>query len=209
MKLPALREIVEERKEKAIETLSASYARNRMPLEEYERLVEYINKIESERELVVVERIVAEYKGDDEPDAPGERSGADLSGPEPDEIDDYEPANYPHYQSSLSNLAILSSRVISGPLKSGSQFVSILGSQHIKIRKADLKKRQTIMDLVSILGETTILVEPGIRVVNKVIPILGGSWTDQKVDMQVRSGDPELVISGAALLGSVTVKLLR
>ena len=61
MNLPALKEIVEERKEKAIENLSDSFAKNRLPLEEYERLVEYINKIESERELIVVEKIVAEY----------------------------------------------------------------------------------------------------------------------------------------------------
>ena len=33
MKLPALREIVEERKEKAIENLSDSFAKNKLPLE--------------------------------------------------------------------------------------------------------------------------------------------------------------------------------
>ena len=205
MKLPALREIIEERKEKAIEALSASYAKNRLPLEEYERLAEYINKIESERELVVVEKIVAEYNEGDAPDANAGSSAA----PSEEDDEDYESEYYLQRQSPLNNLTILSSRVVTGPVKSGSQFVSLLGSQHIKIRKADLRKRQTIMDLVSILGETTIFVEPGIRVVNKVIPILGGSWTDQKVDKQARSGDPELVISGAALLGNVTVKLLR
>jgi hypothetical protein len=61
MNIPALKEIVEERKEKAIDSLSSSFAKNKLPLEEYERLVEYINKIESERELVVVEKMVAEY----------------------------------------------------------------------------------------------------------------------------------------------------
>ena len=55
----SLSEIIEERKGKTIENLSASYAKNRLPLEEYERLVEYINKIESERELVVVEKFVS------------------------------------------------------------------------------------------------------------------------------------------------------
>jgi hypothetical protein len=67
MKLPALKEIIEERKEKAIENLSDSFAKNKLPLEEYERLVEYIQKIESERELIVVEKMVAEYGGSELP----------------------------------------------------------------------------------------------------------------------------------------------
>ena len=208
MKLPALREIIEERKGIAIEKLSDSYAKNRLPLEEYERLVEYINKIESERELVVVEKIVreyareyaAEYDGDDAPKEPAR------------DDDDNEPDNYPHhgsYNYSNSNLALLSSRTIAGPVKSGTQFLSFLGSQHIKLRKADLEKRKTVLNIVSILGETVIHVESGIRVSNKVIPILGGAWTDGKVTKQARDGEALLVVSGTALLGNVTVKLLK
>jgi len=197
MKLPALREIVEERKEKAIDSLSDSFAKNKLPLEEYERLVEYINKIESERELVVVEKMVAEFDGSE---LPGESANAE----EEDEIE-----YYPHYgYNQNSNLAVLSSRTFSGPLKSGSQFVGILGSQHIKVRKSDLKKKKTVLNVLSILGECVIFVESGIQVSNRAIPILGGSWTDAKVSKQARPGEPELVISGAAFLGNVTVKLL-
>jgi len=71
-----------------------------------------------------------------------------------------------------------------------------------------LGKRKTVLNVVSILGESVISVESGIRVSNRVIPILGGSWVDHKVGRQARDGEPELVISGAALLGNVTVKLL-
>ena len=206
MKLPALREIIEERKEKAIENLSTSYAKNRLPLEEYERLVEYINKIESERELVVVEKIVHEYAA--------EYGGSDASDTSVNEYadDEDEPDGYSHHESynySNSNMALLSSRTIAGPVKSGSQFLSFLGSQHIKLRKADLNKRKTVLNIVSILGETVIHVESGIRVNNKVIPILGGAWTDGKVTKQAGDGAPLLVISGTALLGNVTVKLLK
>ena len=206
MKLPALKEIIDERKEKSIENLSNSYAKNRLPLEEYERLVEYINKIESERELVVVEKIVAEY------DVPGEAAGAQTgrSSPSPfDDDDEDEPARYHHSLAANNNLTLLSSRFINGPLQSGSQFVSILGSTEIKVRKEDLAKRRTTLDVVSILGETVILVEPGISVVNNAIPILGGSWINSKVNKQARNGGPELVISGAALLGNISVKLLK
>jgi len=199
MNLPALKEIIEERKGKAIESLSVTYAENRLPLEEYERLVEYINKIESERELAVVEKIVAEYGGDDGRSAPAN-----------DKED--EPGYYSghSYSQSSDNLAILSSRTFTGPVKSGAEYISILGSQHIKIRKLDLDgRRQTVLDVVSILGETVIFVEPGIRVINSAIPILGGAWVDSKLNKQSRSTDPELVISGVTILGNITVKLLK
>jgi hypothetical protein len=208
MKLPALKEIVDERKDKAIESLSESFARNKLPMEEYERLVEYINKVESERELVVIEKIVREYTREytheytREYAAEYDKNGAAA----PEDTDEDEPYHYSH---STSNLTVLSSRTISGPIKSGTQYVSILGSEHIKIRKSDLEKRRNVLNVVSILGESVIFVESGIRVSNNAIPILGGTWTDHKVSKQVCSNEPELIISGAALLGNITVKLLK
>jgi len=204
MKLPALREIVEERKEKAIENLSDSFAKNKLPLEEYERLVEYIQKIESERELIVVEKMVTEY-GDSELPKKSAYGGNEL--PDDDDYDDDDKYNPPEHQG--SSLTILSSRTISGPVESGMQFVSILGSEHIKIRKADLSRRKTVLNVVSILGECVISVESGIRVSNRAVPVLGGAWTDRKVERDAEDGKLELVISGAALLGNITVKLLR
>jgi hypothetical protein len=195
MKLPALKEIIEERKEKAIDRLSDSFAKNRLPLEEYERLVEYINKIESERELVLVEKIVAEH------DAP--------ETPVYDDDEEDEPDYHPRPFRSSGNVAILSSRNFSGPLKSGSEFVSILGSGNIRIRKADLSKRQTVLNVVSILGDCVISVESGIRVNNKAIPILGSSSVNNKVNKQAQEGEPELVIAGIAVLSSIAVKLIK
>ena len=207
MKLPALKEIIDERKEKAVETLSVSYANNRLPLEEYERLVEYINKIESERELVIVEKIVAEYKTDNaaEQDHTPE-DAADYNAAD-DDTADYHPS---YSQSNLfNNLSILSSRVLEGPIKSGSQYVSILGSQYIKIRKADLLRNQTFLDIVSILGEAVVYVEQGIRVNNRAVPILGGAWTNNKVNKSAAPGAKEVIISGAAVLGNITIKVLK
>jgi len=162
MKLPALKEIVDERKEKAIESLSTSYAKNKLPLEEYERLVEYINKIESERELIVVEKMVSEYDGI-QGSAPEEPAAKTPVYDDEDE-DDYHPSYDKRQSYTPGNLAVLSTRMFSGPLRSGTQFVSILGSGQIRIRKSDLSKNKTEINIVSILGDSVILVEPGIRV---------------------------------------------
>ena len=196
MNLPALKEIVEERKEKAIENLSTSFAKNRLPLEEYERLVEYISKIESERELIVVEKIVAEH---------GEKSEKTVDDYE--EEDEDEPDHRRHL--SRNNLTLLSSRTFTGPLKTGSQFISILGNTSIKIRKKHLKNRQTVLNVVSILSDHVIMVESGIRVINNVVPILGDAKTNKKVDKEVQAEGPELIISGTAFLGGISVKLLK
>ena len=208
MSIPALREIIEERKGKVIEALSAGFAKNKLPLEEYERLVEYINKIESERELIVVEKIAAEYgESETRNNASAFRTGTTEYYNRYDREDEVEYESYsrPGLPASLS---ILSSRTLTGPVKTGAQYVSILGSNHIKIRKADLNKWQTILHVVSILGDCVIFVEPGIKVHNRAIPILGGAWTDSKVSRQEQGGEPEIIISGAALLGNITVKLL-
>lgn len=210
MKLPALKEIVEDRKEKAIESLSDSYAKNNLPLEEYERLVEYINKIESERELVVVEKIAREYACENAADdAPHDAAHKAAHKPANYDDDDDEVDYYRSSTNFANNLSLFSARTYSGPVKSGSQFVSVFGSSQIIIRKEDLRKRKTVLNVVSIMGDNTIYVESGIRVVNKVIPILGSSDVNQKVKRQAEDEDPEIVISGAALLGNISVKLLK
>ena len=214
--IPALREIIEERKDKAIGKLSDCYAKNRLPLEEYERLVEYINKIESERELAVVEKIVAGYG------APG----ASVKDNEADEREafvrepsvrepkvrrnaDRNSAAFPPDHYSGRGMTVLSSRTFSGPLKPGSRFLSVLGSGHIKVRKEDLGRQRTVLNIVSILGESVVFVAPGVRVINNTIPVLGGAWMDQNAGKQARDDDPLLVISGTAILGNVTVKPLN
>ena len=209
MKLPALREIIEDRKDKAIEELSSSYAKNSLPLEEYERLVEYINKIESERELIVVEKIVAEYKGSDVPD--GESGDTDNSRRMKPREYDNEKDSYSQYGQLQNggNLTVLSTRSFSGPLKSGAQYFSFLGAAQIKVRKADLCKQSTVLNVVSILGDNTIFVEGGIRVINNTIPIMGTTEISGKVSKQEMEDERELVISGTAILGSVSVRLLK
>ena len=215
-KIPMLREIIEERKVKAVDILSAGYAKNRLPLEEYERLVEYINKIESERELAVVEKIVSEYAVEEvKTEAPA--SEYDDDGDSDDSPSDYYHSHTHHshahhdsdYPGYMINPVIFSSRTHTGPVKSGAQFISLFGSQRLIIKKENLAKKQTRLEVVSIMGETTILVEPGIKVSNRVIPILGSSSTNQKVRKSAESGGRELVISGAALLGSIAIKVLK
>ncbi|MCL2601995.1 MAG: cell wall-active antibiotics response protein [Treponema sp.] len=194
-----LAHLIQERKEKAVESLSDSFAKSKLPLEEYERLVEYINKTESERELIVVEKIVVEYSatgsvqfGDNASDSKNTMSESPIS------------------ESAAARIVtVLSSRTFSGAVKSGTTFVSILGDGNITIQKTDLKPQKTVLNVVSILGNTTIFVEPGINVKNNVVPFLGNAEMSKKVNKQAETGAPELIICGSAILGNVEVVLLK
>jgi hypothetical protein len=55
-----LTEIKEAKKNKLIEHLSEQYSQNKISLEEYERLIEYCNKIETDKELILLEKIIEE-----------------------------------------------------------------------------------------------------------------------------------------------------
>ncbi|MCL2007084.1 MAG: cell wall-active antibiotics response protein [Treponema sp.] len=193
MKLPALKELIDERKEKAIASLSENYAKNRLPLEEYERLVEYIHKTESERELVVVEKLVAEFSEEEEDDDEDTEDNRD-----------YFPSGERHIDNKVS---VLSARTFQGPLDTSSQYISVLGSTTIKIRKSDLSKKRSKLNVLVILGECDIMVENGIRVRNQAVPILGSTGVSKNLKQQ--DSGPELFISGTALLGDISVRLLK
>jgi hypothetical protein len=51
-------EILEGRRNILIEQLSEQYSQNLISLEEYERLIEYSNKIETDKELILLEKII-------------------------------------------------------------------------------------------------------------------------------------------------------
>ena len=78
----------------------------------------------------------------------------------------------------------------------------------IIIRKSDLRPGQTVLNVVSIFGDSVIQIEPGISVVNRVIPILGNSETKFK-DFNNTGNDRELIVSGAAIFGNITIKPLK
>jgi hypothetical protein len=183
----------EERKNRVIEALSAQFSHDILPLAEYERLLEYINKAESSRELSIIERIVDENLryGGREPCR--ETAAAEGGG------------------STRFSFALLASRETPGDcLRSGqSAFVSILGTNAIDVREGDLPPGRTEVDAVSILGETRITVPPGVAVTMKAFPVAGEARIGKGVETQRSPGGAELVVTGIALLGNISVRLRK
>ncbi len=186
---------LEERKNKVIEDLSGQFSRNELPMEEYERLVEYINKAESERELVIIEKISREnslYAGNDtrrdEDSAEYRRDNTDA-------------------EDNKTSLALLSNRNLSGDFFTGRShsIFNILGSHIIEIDEGDLPRGRTELSIISLLGDVKIRVSPNVKVKVSAVPILGDAKIARNPQPEYEDG-PELVINGVVVLSSIDVK---
>ncbi|MDR3171865.1 MAG: hypothetical protein LBU17_09605 [Treponema sp.] len=189
MEHPTRTEGLENRKNRAIEALSVQFSRNSLPLEEYERLVEYIHRVESERELAIVEKVVNEstlYA------AAETFKAAPITGKR---------------KRRRRTISFLASRTSSGVSlrQSRCSFFTLLGNNIINIEEGDLPPGRTEIQVVSLLGLTIINVPAGVRVINEAIPIAGGIFVEG--DTRTPSTGPELVITGGAYLGNITVRV--
>jgi hypothetical protein len=196
--------LIEDRKNRAIEALSTQFSKNVLPLEEYERLVEYINRAESERELAIIEKIVDETALYAEPSSRRYRDDVD-------DIDDEPYRRAPFRGNEKISFAIMSTVTTPGYRlrEKDYTFVNFMGSNLIDIQEGDLPPGKTHIDAVAIMGETRITVPPDVAVTIEVVPIMGEAKIGRGVETQRQPGMPELVISGCALMGTVVVKLRK
>jgi predicted membrane protein len=180
---------IEDKKDKITEELSRQYSLNKISLEEYERLIEYAHKIETEKELVIIGKIINEnnittvYKntGEEKPDNAHIRN-------------DY---------------TVLSSRKTSGSMLNeiNGKIITILGDTHIIIDNDDLTEDETFIDIVVVLGDIVIHIPKNIAVINKAVPVLGDVSGDEG---NKNSGQgKKLIITGKVILGNMTIRRKR
>jgi hypothetical protein len=186
---------LEERKNKVIEELSEQFSQNELPMEEYERLVEYINKAETERELAIIEKISREnslYSGRTEH---RQNESPSYSQRNTEAGDD------------KSSVALLSTRHLSGDFFNGRShsLYTVLGEQRIEIAEGDLPNGKTEITIISLLGDTKISVPSNVKVKIHAIPILGEAKVARNNSSSYEDG-PELIINGIAVLSSIKVK---
>jgi len=173
---------LDERKNKIAEKLSSQYAVNHISIEEYERLVEYSQKIETNKEMTILEKIVDGYT----PESNNEKKTI--------------PVNTDNIEKNFAN--ILSSRSMSGPMVD-SNISSILGDLKITLNESDLINQETTLNVSVILGSVKIIVPDNVNVVCDAIPILG----DVSIKGNKNKGyGKNLKIKGAVILGEIRVR---
>jgi hypothetical protein len=180
---------IDEAKTKLTEELSEQYSQNRVTMEEYERIIEYIHKIETGKEIAIIEKVIQENKNKEN----NELIVPDTNGGE-------------------KHLALFSWR--SSMLKpvqgNAGNYLSLFGANRIVIE--DLPKGKTILTVNSIFGLTEIIVAKDIKIINKTIPVFAGIFAPNEIYDTKSGGEnegsndtPELYITGTAIFGNITI----
>jgi hypothetical protein len=185
--------------ERLTKDLAELYAQNTIRVAEYERILEYINKIETEKEAVIIEKIIHEHGSRD---VPAVQSAPETAVPHPGEH------NLTPIRQDKPRLAVFSwrSSAIEPVDGDGGAFTSLFGANRIIVDK--LPAGRTTLHIHSVFGLTEIVVSKGIRITNRALPFFGGIFmplSPAEPDNEQGADMPELCISGTAVFGNITI----
>jgi hypothetical protein len=175
-------------KENLTKALSEQYSQNIISMEEYERLLGYINKIETKKEINIIEKIIQENIVDshEAPVTVG-RDAIIASGTHEKHI----------------SLFSWRTTTINPANGNGGEFTSCLGTNRIIVE--NLPKGKTILNVNSIFGLTEILIRQDMKIINKAVLVFSGIFMPDEINGGGKDL-PELHITGTALFGNVTIK---
>ncbi|MDR1302513.1 MAG: hypothetical protein LBK43_08615 [Treponema sp.] len=172
---------IDEEKDTLAKALSEQYSQNIISMEEYERLLEYINKIETKKEANIIEKIIQE------------------NNIETNEI--IMPQTKERYFSMFS-WRTTNVKSING---NGGKFISLFGTNRIIVD--NLPKGKTVLNVNSVFGLTEIIVSKNIRIINKTVAIFSGIFSPDEINRK-NEELPELYIIGKAIFGNITIKAI-
>jgi hypothetical protein len=181
---------MDEEKERLTVKLSEQYSRNDINMEEYERILDYINKIETNKEINIIDKIIHE----------NEVKNNDLATVQNNKVfmqknDDEHLSMFSWRTSNLKS--------VNG---NGGKYVSLFGTNRICVD--NLPKGKTVLDVNAIFGLAEILVSENIRIINKAVPVFGGVFMPDDINYEGEEA-PELHIAGTAIFGNITVKRIK
>jgi len=164
-----------EEKEKLTRELSDQYSRSIISLEEYEKMIDSVNKIESVNELRAVQRMT---RNDSELSLPGENS--------------------------QKHVTVFSWRSVTLDPVNGDagKYTCVFGTNQIKVN--DLPEGKTFLHVESIFGLTEIFVSKKIKLINDIVPVMSGIFTSNVAE-NTDSNSPELHLTGKAVFGNITI----
>jgi hypothetical protein len=181
---------IDEEKDKLTKKLSEQYSQNIMNIDEYERMLEYINKIETGKEISVIRKII---EGNNiEHNILLENKNNQITIPK---------TNEKHV--SLFSWRTSNVKSVNG---NGGKYVSVFGTNRVIVD--DLPKGRTIIDVDSIFGLVEIVVSKDVKIINKTVPIFSGIFTPHEIKKEDEEL-PELYIAGKAIFGNITIKTIE
>jgi len=193
----------EDEKNRLTEKLSEQYARNAINIEEYERLLDYINKIETKKELTVVNNIIQGYNTSSAEEAPARQK---YNSYEVDDAPGGRIASFLFSHGGREHAAVFSTQTTTlEPVNGkGGKFTSVFGTHRIM---ADyLPPGRTVINLEIVFGTCEIIVSRNTRIINKADTVFSGiSAPNESYNYHDNGSMPELVIKGEVVFGNLTI----
>jgi hypothetical protein len=183
----------DEEKSRLTEKSSDLYSAGIINIEEYERLIEYINKIETKKEIAIIDGFVQGYNSNNVNHAPVREDASDNRGV---------PAK--NKNANKEHTAVFSWKTTTlEPLNGrGGKFVSIFGANRIIVD--NLPPGKTVIKTETVFGLIEIIVSRNIRVTNKAEAVFAGVFGADEANCGAPDL-PELVIKGDVVFGSLAV----
>lgn len=180
---------IDEERDKLTKKLSEQYSQNLITIDEYERILEYVVKVETKREISIIEKIVHENNANK--DVPAARDN-EIVTPK---------ARGKHL--SMFSWRTSNLEPVNG---NGGEYTSLFGAHRIIVDS--LPKGKTVLNINSIFGLTEIVVSGKIKIVNKITPVFSGIFLPNKTNGEAEEL-PELHIAGKAVFGNITVETVE
>jgi hypothetical protein len=180
---------IDEEKDKLAKELSEQYSKNIITIEEYEHILEYINKLETKKEVNVIEKIIQENNIENN----------ELTISQNNEITI--PKTTGKHLSTFS-WRTTNVRATNG---NGGKFISLFGTNRIIVD--NLPKGRTMINVNSVFGLTEIIVSKNIKIINKSVPLFSGIFSPNEINRE-NEELPELYIAGKAIFGNITIKAI-
>ena len=187
---------VDDEKTRLTEKISEHYARNVINIEEYERLVEYVSKIETKKEVSIIETMIQGYSSINSA-SPAGYGSADEAPVKNDRQEIKKRDKREHV--TIFSMRTTNIQPING--RAG-KFTNVFGAN--KIIVDNLPPGRTVMKLEIVFGLTEIVVARNIRIINNTEPVFAMVSCPDDTDSW-EGNCPELLIKGEVVFGNVTI----
>ncbi len=173
-------------RERALDLLTAAYAQDRLPLDDYERRARAVQQARDAGDIALVT--------------------ADL----PAAAQQSSPRHFPvesRHGPQETVACIMSDRRMSGDWLSSDAVtgITVMGSTTMDLRDATLPPGRLRIELFTLMGETKIIVPPGLPVRLSAFPLMAEARLDDRVPRRVDPDSPWVEVSGMAVMGEIRV----
>ena len=182
---------MEQRRQEAIDALTSAFAGNVIDMEEYERRASLAS---AARFPEALEEVIADLPAV-RPDSAARmrQQPRDLSGAPP-----------------LTTGCVMGDRNLTGNWLTSNKVSSftVMGSTKLDLRDSELPVGPINVEVFTLMGETKIIVPPGLPVRMNAFAFMAESTAHRSVNQQVHGAETWVEISGFVMMGSVVVKAM-